>query len=132
MSKFSTRDIQLFVAGALALIGYRALIGLPYDFTTTGPVQIGVRVVISFITALALPIGIAVLAERALAILLAQIYLWVKFVLGCVVIPVYYYAVPVQSQGLVLMGVPELLVPVVLLALIFWSRSRRFRLEPDA
>ena len=30
MNKISERDIQLFVAGALALIGFRALAGIPY------------------------------------------------------------------------------------------------------
>ncbi len=131
MSKLSTRDIQLFVAGAIALMGFRALIGLPYYFTTTTP-MIGVRLVSSLITALALPIGIALLLERASAVLFAQIYLWVIVISGCIVIPVFYYFLPGQSGRFLWSTVPELLVAGVLLALIFWSRSRSFRHEPNA
>jgi hypothetical protein len=130
MSKLSKRDIQLFVAGAFALIGFRALIGLPYYFTVSTP-MIGVRIVSSLLTALALPVGIAMLMGRASAILLAQIYLWVIVASGCVVIPVFYYFVPGQFGGILWRSVPELLVALVLLALIFWSRSGRFRHEPD-
>jgi hypothetical protein len=131
MSKLSRRDIELFVAGALALIGFRALIGLPYYFAASTP-MIGVRFITSLLTALALPIGIAILLGRASAIFCAQIYLWVVIVAACVAIPVYYHFVPDHSAGLMWRVIPELLVAVVLLALIFWSRSRRFRNEPDA
>lgn len=130
MSKLSTRDIELFIAGALALIGFRALIWLPFFFSASTP-MIGVRLISSLLTALALPIGIAILLGRASAILCAQIYLWVILVSGCVAIPVYDHFIPENSGGFVRRSIPELLVAVALLVLIFWSRSRRSRNEPD-
>jgi hypothetical protein len=130
MSKLSKRAIELFVAGALALIGFRVLIGLPYLLSASSA-MIGVRLVSSLVTALALPIGIAILLSRASAILCAQIYLWLIVVSGCVAIPVYCRFVPEQSGRIMWRIIPESLVAAVLLAVIFLSRSRRFKNEQD-
>lgn len=120
MNKLSARDIQLFVAGALALIGFRALIWLPYSVVGSGPLM-GLLVVRSLIMGLALPIGIVMLMGRAAATRVAQIYLWVTLTLGCVAV-----FVPDQAGRLSWGSAPEVLVALVLLGLILWSRSRRF------
>src|SRR5690348_2069507 len=118
MNKISPRDIQLFVAGALGLMGFRVSIVLPYYFFASSP-MLGGRIFSSLLTALALPIGIAILSGRQSAIVCAQIYLWVMIVSGCVAIAVYYFSIPKQAGGILWRIVPELLVAAVLLALIY-------------
>jgi hypothetical protein len=83
--KISARDIRLFVAGALALAGFRALIWIPYYFTV--PIE-PIRIVGAIITGLTLSIGIGIFLGRWSALLLAQIYLWLIFISGCIGIPV--------------------------------------------
>ena len=127
--KLSTRDIQLFVGGALALTGFRALIWLPYYYAVS--LDFG-RIISFMITGLALPIGIAILMGRASAVTLAQIYLWLMIISGFVVVPIFCYFVPATSSHLLWAAIPEMLVSIVLLVVIYWSRSRRFKHEPDA
>jgi hypothetical protein len=126
--KISARDIQLFVGGALALTGFRALIWLPYYFAVS---MDSVRIIGSIITSLALPIGIAILMGHSRAILLAQIYLWLIVISECIVIPTFYFVVPARIGRILWATTPDMLVSIVLLGVIFWSRSRRFRHEPD-
>ncbi len=129
MKNISARDIRLLVAGALALTGFRALIWIPYYFTVSLD---SVRIGGAIITGLALPIGIGILLGRASAILLAQIYLWLVLITGCVAMPVVWHYFPEKVGRMALSGAPELLVASVLLGLIYWSGSQRFRHEPDA
>jgi hypothetical protein len=127
--KISARDIKLFVAGALALTGFRALILIPYDLIVArDSVLIGGAV----IAGLALPIGVGILLGRWSAFFWAQVYLWLKFIGGCVAIPIYWYFSHAKIGRLALRSVPEILVAAVLLGLIFWTTSERFRYEPDA
>ena len=129
MKNISARNIQLFVAGALALTGFRALIWLPYYMTVS---RDSVLIVGAIITGLALPIGIGIFKGRTASILLAQIYLSLVLIAGCIAIPVVWHFFPEKVGRMTFSGVPELLIIVVLLALIFWSNSPRFRHEPDA
>jgi hypothetical protein len=129
MKKISSRDIQLLVAGALALAGFRALVWIPYYFVVSTGV---VRIVGAVVTGLALPIGIGIFSGRTSAILWAQIYLWLVLISGCIVIPVFWHSFPEKVEQLALSIAPEMLVAAVLLGLIFWSNSERFRHEPNA
>lgn len=117
------------MGGALALIGFRVLIWLPYYFIASIP-MISVRLITSLVTAVALPIGIATLLGRASAICCAKIYLWFSVITACVAIPLDYYFDREHTLRSALRYLPELLSAVVLLALIFWSRSRKFENEP--
>ena len=121
--KISARDIQLLVAGALALTGFRALIWLPYYFTVSLD---SVRIIAGVVTGVALPIGIGILQSRTWAILAAQIYLWLVILSACVTVPIFCHFVPAKAGRMLWSSVPELLVSIILLALIYWSRSRRF------
>jgi hypothetical protein len=129
MNKTSARDIQLFVAGALALIGFQALILLPYYLTASMDL---VRALSGIIAGLALPIGICMLTGRAKALLFAQIYLWLLVITGCLVLPVYCWAIPARAKSLVLRVAPEMITAIILLWLIFWSRSRKPGPEPES
>jgi hypothetical protein len=129
MNKISSRDIRLFVAGALALAGFRALILIPYDLIVLKDSVLAGGAVI---TGLALPIGIGMFLGRWSAFFWAQVYLWLKFLLGCFAIPVYWYFFHAKVERLALRSVPEILVSAVLLGLVFWTTSERFRYEPDA
>jgi len=129
MNKISSRDIRVLVAGALALAGFRALIWIPYYFIVS---MDSVRIFGAVITGLALPIGIAIFLRRALAILCAQIDLWLVLISGCIAVPVFCHFFPEKAGRLRLSSVPEMLVAAILLGLIFWSVSERFGHVPDA
>ena len=131
MNKISARDIQLFVAGALAMMGFRTLIWIPYYI-----VQAHYLVIVSsLITGIALPIGLGIFFGRPSALLWAQIYLGLCVGATMLVLPVYWFTTsgrttpttfPIQSLA------PELLTDLALLALIFWSRSRKLAGESQA
>jgi hypothetical protein len=132
MKKISARDIQVFVAGAFALWGFRTLIWLPsYLFVTPHNVMWVCRIVGSLLTSLSLPLGVAIFLGKKRAIRLTQIYLWLVLVLGF--IDMVGIGVPLGSKALKFIGAiaPDMLVCIVLLWLISLSRSRRFRDEPD-
>lgn len=133
MNKISSRDIRFFVAGALALIGFQALILIPYYFTLSiGASHIVRAVIAGLVAGLALPIGIGMFLRRWSALFWAQVYLWLKFISGCIAIPFYWYFSHEEVGHLAMTIVPEILVAVALLGLIFWTTSERFRYEPDA
>jgi hypothetical protein len=132
MNKISSRDIRLFIAGALAFAGFRALIEIPYFLTLLSAPRDSILIGGAVITGLALPIGVGIFLGRWSAFFWAQIYLWVKFFAGCIAIPVYWYFFHEKVSHLALRAVPEMLVAAVLLGLIFWTTSEKFRYEPDA
>jgi hypothetical protein len=133
MSKISSRDIRLFLAGALALMGFEALVLIPYYFSLSmDAAHIGRAVIVGLFAGLALPIGIGIFLGRWSALFWAQIYLWLKFISGCIAIPFFWYFSHEKPGSLALRSVPGLLVAAVLLGLIFWTTSERFRNEPDA
>jgi hypothetical protein len=124
MNKISARDIQLFVGGALALTGFRALIWLPYYVAVS---MDSVRIAASIISGLALLMGIGILMSRAWAIWLAQIYLWLVVISGCIAIPILWHFFPEKGGCMALGSAPDMVVSIMLLILIYWSRSRRFQ-----
>jgi hypothetical protein len=126
--KTSARDIQLFVGGAFALTGFRALIWLPYDFTISADSP---RIIGSIVAGLTLPIGIGMLMNHARATQLAQIYLWFVVISECIAIPTFYYFLPAKIGRLLWTTFPDTLVSLVLLGIILWSHGRRFAHGPS-
>ena len=119
----------MFVAGALALSGVRALVEIPYYLTVSrGSVLIGGALILG----LASPIGVGIFLGRKSAFFWAKVYLWLKFVGGFIVLPGYWCFIHAQIGCLALRSLPELLVTAALLGLIFWTTSEKFRYEPDA
>jgi len=127
--KISARDILVFVAGALAWWGARALLYLPYYFFAPehNAAWFG-RLVYSSSAALDLPLGLAILFGRRWAILLTQFWLWLTLA----------FAVFVACRSAVVIGLskalsyvwlvwPDLMLCLVLLLLIQVSRSRKFQ-----
>ena len=94
--------------------------------------HIGRAVITSLFAGLALPIGIGIFMGRWSALFFAQIYLWLRLISICIVIPVYWYFSHQKVWDLALRSVPGILATAALLGLIFWATSERFRYEPDA
>ena len=122
----------MFVAGAFALWGFRALIWLPSDFVA--PIQNVMwftRIAGAVVTSLALPLGVAVLVGSRRAILLTKIYLWLVLILGGVdMVTLVSERSILGPKALSLMGsfAPDMIVCLVLLWLL---SSRRFRQTPN-
>jgi hypothetical protein len=130
MNKISAREIRVFVAGVLAFWGFRALVSLPsYLFLPAHEIGwwIG-RVFGEFLTALALPLGIAIFAGKTRGFLLAKIYLWYDLTASFIVIPCFY--IPLGSKAVSLIGslAPDMIVCIVLLWLLC---SQRFQEKSD-
>jgi hypothetical protein len=124
MSKLSSQEIQMFVAGVLALMGFYGLYWLPYFiFMARDTVQILSHVG----TALALPLGIGMFMGSARAVLLARIYLWLEVILGMVCVPIICFELPSRAIQLVWQSGPDFVISAVLLVLILWSRLSKFR-----
>jgi len=117
------------VGGAFALMGFYSVYWLPYYFVSAKDM---VQVLSHMVGALALPLGIGIVIGSAGAMVLTQIYLWLEVVFGCIGIPVICYLFPAKAVHLIWRSGPDLVVSIILLGLIYWSRSGRFRHEPDA
>lgn len=123
----------MFLAGALALIGFQALVLIPHFFTLSmDAARIGRFAMATLVDGLALPIGIGIFVRRWSALFWAQIYLWLKFFIGCAAIPVRWYFFHETVERSTLTLAPAILIAAALLGLIFWSTSEKFRYEPDA
>jgi hypothetical protein len=123
MIKISAKDAQVFVAGAMALWGFRALIWLPSELVFGH----GVYIFASILTALALPLGVAMLAGKPQAVHWIQVYLWFNLIAGFLVIVGTF--IPLGSKALkyITSVAPDMLVCIVLLWLLC---SRRFQDQP--
>jgi hypothetical protein len=133
MHKITSRDIRKFVAGALALAGFRALISIPYFLTISGgSSRIGGALLVGLFASLDLLIGIGMFLGRWSALFWAQVYLCLIVISGCTVIPVLWCFSTAKAGRLALRSAPEILMAAVLLGLIFWSSSEKFRYERDA
>jgi hypothetical protein len=127
--KISARDIQLFIAGALALTGFYSLCWLlEYSASSSD----GARIFQHVIGVLLLALGIGIFVGSARAVLIALIVLWIDVIGGFTGIPLYCYLVPTKAMHTIWTQAPEMLANVILLGLMIWSRSRRFRHDPDA
>ena len=105
MNKITARDIRLFVAGALALAGFRAWIMIPYELMV---LRDSVLIGAGILAGLALPIGIGIFLGRWSAMFWAQVYLWVKFLGGCIGLPAIWYFNHAKIAQLAGRSVPEL------------------------
>ena len=129
MSKLTSRDIQMCVAGAFALTGFYALYWLPYHIVTTHD---ALRISSYVVAALALPLGISIVLGSSRALLLARIYLWLEVIGGFIFTPLYCILFPARATNFLLRMGPDLTVSLILLVLIIWSRSKRFKQDPAA
>jgi uncharacterized membrane protein len=77
MNKLSSREIQVFVAGALALMGLHSLVVTPYYIFVSKSLSLSA---VALLSALPLLIGIAMLKGNERALKWAQIYLWLCFI----------------------------------------------------
>ena len=129
--KISARDIQVFVAGALALLGTQALFQLPSYFF--GPAHASAwydLLVYSLSAALDLLLGLAVFFGRRWAILLTEIWLWLTLAVS-IVTAVRAAVASGTNKALsyiLLWAVwSGLVISIALLFLIHLSRSQRFQ-----
>jgi hypothetical protein len=127
MSISTAKHVQMFVAGALALIGFRAWVWLPHYIF----MRESVFIVAVAVEGLALPIGIAMLLGSLRAVRLAEIYLGLD-VVGMIVSLVVFalHVLPLQAPHGNWTRILDLVIPLALLALLVWSRFPRH--EPDA
>jgi hypothetical protein len=126
MNKIPAREVQVFVAGALALWGFRALIWLPtYLFTATHDTWWISRIIGTLTTGLTLPLGVTILLGKTRAIRWAQIFLWWSLVLISISAMCLQVA-HLGPKGLnyIKIAAPDLLVCIVLLWLLC---SQRFQ-----
>ena len=130
MHKLSANKIQTFVAGALALMGFRALVWLPYYLVVSkGHVSV-MGAFGAIFSGLSLWIGIAMLVGSKAGVWWAHVYLRLCSLgsvgMGCI------YALAALNVWTPYLPhatwrkLSELPTPVILLLLLIWSRSKRF------
>jgi hypothetical protein len=127
--KTSAREIQLFIAGAFALTGFYALCWL-LEYSSSA--SDGARIFQHVIGVLLLALGIGIFVGNARAVLIALIILWIDVIGGFTGIPLYCYLFPSKAMHTIWTQAPEMLANVILLGLMIWSRSRKFRRDSDA
>lgn len=124
MCKLSARDIQVFVAGALAYLGFDALIQMPFAFLNSEG-NLAFADIAGGSIGIVLAVGIIAGSMRALRWL--QIYLWISLLVDVVTICVLVSGISnVWHIGLHTVTSGFLTVSA-LLCLITWSRSKQFR-----
>ena len=132
MSKLSARDIQMIIAGAFIFPAFESLIWLPRSLIYS---RDSVFVFAAVCSCLALPLGIGILLGSIRALRLAQVYLWVCFIGSainiCLSVVRMYQVVPGPPHFSLYRSLSDFLIDATLLMLLIWSRSRRFRHEPD-
>jgi len=129
--KISARDIQVFVAGALALLGIRALFYLPYYFAA--PVHntalIG-RLIFSLSAGLDLPLGLAMFFGKRWAILLAQIWLCLSLAYSIfITFLILFHSGLSKALSYIWAVSPDSVICILLLLLIQLSRSKKFQVD---
>jgi hypothetical protein len=129
MKNISAKSIQMFVAGALALMGFHALIWIPYYLIYSKDI---VFVGGAIFSGLALLIGLAMLAGSERAMFWARIYLLLGIVGAVVRICLSVFPISSPQPHLGWRSVSDLLTPAILFGLLVWSRSKHFRDEPVA
>ncbi len=116
------KRVQVFVAGALALIGYRALAWLPTCFAFHDAIY----VVGCIGVGLGLPLGIIILCGRLRPAWLAESYL--LSVLAVMSVSLFVTAlnfIPPEAMETGLSSVSDWIVVLALLLLLLWSRFPR-------
>jgi hypothetical protein len=124
MRRITARDLHVVVAGALASKGFHALINVSYGIAAhrfTSDTAIWVLI------GLLLPLSIAVLFYSKIALLLTRIYLGITLIgeLGAFVSSEILGTKEfhIQYPGAFVAGA---MFDAILLALLLWSKSRRF------
>jgi hypothetical protein len=127
--KIPTREIQLFVAGAIAVNGFDALFWLFHSLAKTHDAAM----IFAELTGLvALPLGVGMLIGRAWAIRWTQIYLWIVVIGGITGFAIYCYTNWPRVGYAVWQVAHDTVLCVILLVLLLWSRSQQLRQEAVA
>jgi Ca2+/H+ antiporter len=131
MNKLSRRNVQMFVAGALALTGFRELFWLPYYLVVSKDVHL---VTGSILSGLSLLIGISIFVGNARAILWAKIYLGLNILVFAVIFLIFplLHSLTSKPQNFSLKSVLGFATVFILYLLLVWSTSKRFSDNPDA
>ena len=133
MSKISARDIQVFVGGVLAYFGFQSLVWTPYEVIHSRDEFAAVSFIVGVVGLL---LGIAIVAGNTRALFWTQIFLWlciVQDVIGICVFVFGRFGISLKVPHMSLyQSIASFLTLSALLGLIAWSRSKRFRVEPDA
>ena len=129
MSKLSARDIQIFVAGALAFLGFDSIV-----LGTNALIHslIGHAVSDFIVGGMVLLLGVAIFAGNMRAIRWVQVFLWLGIIQDVISIWVFAFRKFGVPHMTLYQAISSLLELSALLCLIALSRSRRFRHEPDA
>jgi hypothetical protein len=124
MRTITGRDIQVFVAGALASFGFHALIRVTYNISHGWN---GREAFAGVMVGLLLPLGIGILLRSHLALFLTQIYLWIVAV-GGMIGPVVSNLLQLGAFRIPFLGAYAVGIGLdgFLLALLVWSKSGRF------
>lgn len=117
MEKLSTKDVQNFAAGALALMGLNALIRLPGDLMVGSEPNAAIA---SSLTALSLPLAIGILARSRVAFRLTQVYLGVFAVAGWIGVVILLRTLPWQRLYGPWRGFVNSVVLATILLGVFW------------
>ncbi len=132
MKTLSAKNIQIFVSGALTISGFRSLMALPFlyvglrNVTHLYPIVSSVALAIFF--TLALPLGIGLLLNQPRFFRWTQVYLLLEMAIRLFLSLFYDSGPPTYRHD----PWTNALIPVVLLGLLIWSHSNRFKNEPVA
>jgi len=123
----------MVIAGAFIFPGLESLLWLPRSFVYSHDF---VFIFAAICSCLTLPLGIGILLGNIRALRLTKIFLWLC-VIGsainiCLSVIVMYHVVSGPPHFGLYRSISDFLVNSALLWLLIWSRSRRFRHEPDA
>ena len=129
MTKLSAKSIQIFVAGALALMGFHSLIWLPYYIVFSQSIALAGG---SIFSGLALLIGVAMLVGSERAIFWARIYLLLGICGAITTLCLSVFPILPKPLHLSWQSVSNLLTPAILFGLLVWNRSKHFRDKPVA
>lgn len=125
MNKITGKSVQIFVAGGLAIMGFRSLAWTPY-YLFDLPTAAVANFVLSGVELL---IGIAILVGREQALTWARVYLLFDICLEIVATCLSEFRILPRPPHLSWRSVSDVLTPALLLGLLAWSRSKRFRDE---
>jgi hypothetical protein len=122
------REVQVFVAGALALDGLHTLIAFMRGLIPTSD---RTALAAGLIAALALPLGIAILMKSTFALRIAYIYLGLAILLACVTVvgALCITGTAIFHYSWVRRFSTAVVIQLILLLLLVWSCSRRLRDE---
>lgn len=128
MTKITGRDLQVFVGGALAILGFSEFYWLPYYILEH---RDAIVIIASLMAGLTLPLGMAILFNRKQSIVLTKIYLWLTISCAVIGLPFFEFSNHFKSTAVHWKTVLDLTTSVILLLLLHWSRSKRFQASEE-